>query len=421
MNILLGISAGIAAYKACDIVREASKLGHNVKVVVSPNAREFVSQLTLESLSGNTVYLKASDGPVGEINHIELSKWAEVFLIAPATADCIAKLANGIGDELLSSCYLAFAKSETKRCIIAPAMNTTMWEQPAFQRNIRQVQADGVQTLEPTYGELVCKDVGKGKMASLDTILSSLVPKGMDFWKGKRVLITTGPTREYIDPVRFLSSPATGSMGFAIASQAELLGAEVHVIHGPCEVPAMAERTGCTAVTSAEEMHAAVMQQEFDVFISAAAVADFRPKEYSPEKQRKNAQSKPINIELTRNPDILLELGKQRKPGQTLIGFCAQTNEIEKFAKEKLENKNLDFIVANRVWKDRIGFGSGPTSVIILSKKNRLALDQLEKTEVAVKLLSFVARHSTKQHEGKKNNANFPRPKNLAPTKERTM
>ncbi|EDP75208.1 bifunctional phosphopantothenoylcysteine decarboxylase/phosphopantothenate--cysteine ligase CoaBC [Hydrogenivirga sp. 128-5-R1-1] len=337
-RVLLGVTGGIAVYKSAQLVRELKKEGAEVKVIMTPFARKFVGELTFETLSGNKVFSNWSDEPLA---HINLARWAEVFLIAPCTVNTLSKLALGIGDNLLTTTALAY----NGKLLIAPAANTVMYKNPAVQENLKKLKDRGVIVIEPEWGVLACEEEGEGKLASEDRLLDwvcyALKDKPL---KGKRVLITCGATREYIDPVRFISNDSSGEMGFSLARVARWLGAEVKVIAGfttakePPEV--YIER-----VKTAEDMLNAVLKEfeNADVVIMNSAVADYRPKEF---KDKKIKKKETLTLELVKTPDILEDLGR-RKKGQFLVGFALETDNILQNAKEKLRRKNLDMIVAN--------------------------------------------------------------------------
>jgi len=334
------VSGGIAAYKAALLLRELRKLGAQVKVVMTPFSTEFVGVLTFQTLSGNKVFVDWSDDPLA---HINLARWADLFLIAPCTVNTLSKVALGIGDNLLTTTALAYKGP----ILLAPAANTVMYRNPAVQENIARLRDRGVLIVEPEWGLLACEEEGEGKLASerriVDWVLWSLHPKPLE---GKRVLVTCGGTREYIDPVRFISNDSSGEMGFSIARVARWFGGDVKVVAGfttaeePPEVSVIRVRTG-------EEMLREVLKwfEGSDIVVMNAAVADYRPKSVS---ERKIKKTESMNLELERVPDILEELGK-RKKDQLLVGFALESENLVENAREKLRRKNLDIIVANPV------------------------------------------------------------------------
>ncbi len=339
-RILLGITGGIAVYKAVLLLRELRKLGAQVRVLMTPFSTQFVGGLTFETLSGNKVFVDWSKDPLA---HINLARWAEVFLIAPCTVNTLSKIALGMGDNLLTTTVLAYKGP----LLLAPAANTVMYKNPAVQENLKKLRERGTVVIEPEFGLLACEEEGEGKLAGegriVDWILWSLHPKPLE---GKKVLITCGATREYIDPVRFISNDSSGEMGFSLARTARWLGAEVKVIAGftTAEEPPEVE---VIRVVSTEDMLKETLKafEEADIVVMNAAVADFRPKIRS---DRKIKKGKALTLELEKNPDILEELGR-RKRGQFLVGFALESENLLQNAREKLRRKNLDLIVANPV------------------------------------------------------------------------
>lgn len=355
-TVVLGVSGGIAAYKACDIVSKLRKEDINVNVIMTKHAAEFVSALTFQSLSQNSVAVDMFDQVENwDIEHISLAKKADVFLIAPATANIIGKIANGIADDMLSTTVMA-----TKApVLIAPAMNTNMYENTITQTNISKLKSLDYKFIEPRYGRLACGDIGQGKLADTDLIVDSvkfLLDRSNEL-KGKNVLVTAGPTQESIDPVRFISNRSTGKMGYALAYEAALMGAKVILITGPTKLEIPYGMHEVINIKSAAEMYEAVIDRfdNIDIVIKAAAVADYKPKYVSDSKIKKSDSD--LSLELDRNKDILFELGK-RKTNQILVGFAAETNDLLENAKKKLTKKNLDFIVANDLKQEGAGFAT---------------------------------------------------------------
>ena len=380
-KIVLGVSGGIAAYKACELVSRLKKLNAEVHVIMTDSAAKFVTPLTFQSLSMNQVAVDIFDSPsYWEIEHISLAKLADVIVIAPATANIIGKLAVGIADDMLSTTVMA-----TKaKVIIAPAMNTNMYENPILQRNIKKLKELRYSFIEPGEGRLACGDVGKGKMADPavieKAIIDSLNPK--QDMAGKTVLVTAGPTREAIDPVRFVSNNSTGKMGYAIAEKAAQRGARVFLVSGPVNIstPYGVERFD---VVSAQEMYNKVMElfRECDIVIKAAAVADYAPLTAYSQKVKK--ESLELELKLKKNPDILYELGKI-KDDKIIVGFAMETEKLVENAALKVKKKNLDFIVANDLNEPGAGFAADTNVVkIIDSEGNIESIPQKSKLEVA--------------------------------------
>ncbi len=386
-TVVLGVSGGIAVYKAVELLRLLIKVQAEVHVVMTKNACEFVTPLTFQTLSHNPVHTDLFDlYQEQEIGHISLAERADLFLVAPATANLIGKLANGLADDLLSTSLMA-TKAPVLLC---PAMNTNMYESPGYLRNQQQLVADGYRLLEPISGDLACGWQGKGKLPDpqqiFETACKLLVPGDL---VGVRLLVTAGPTREEIDPVRYLSNHSSGKMGYAIARSAATRGAEVTLISGPV---ALNEPAGVTTlqVGSALEMQLAVDERyaESDVVIKAAAVADYRPLQKAQQKIKKSSAE--FCLQLKRNPDLLAELGKRKKK-QILIGFAAETENLLENATAKMQKKNLDMIVANDVTAEGAGFGSETNLVNLLFADGRQeALPLLSKAEVAERLLDRV-------------------------------
>lgn len=394
-NIALGVCGGIAAYKAIEILRGLQKAGCTVRVAMTKRACEFVQPLTFRALSGSHVIVDdyAPDNP-DPIAHITFSQTADLLIVAPATANIIAKFANGIADDFLSSTYLACSAP----VLIAPAMNTTMWEHPATQRNLRQLQADGVQFVEPDAGEMACGTIGPGRLSEPERIVASalemLARSRQDQTKdlsGERFLITVGATREEIDPVRFISNRSSGKMGFALAEAARKRGADVTVVAG---VTSAAPPSGVRIVEalSAEEMAQAVAQERINasVFVGAAAIADYRPAQRADQKIKKSQES--ITLTLERTPDILSQVASSRANGMLVIGFAAETENVLDNAREKLRSKNLDAIVANDVSRADSGFDSATNAITIITKDNAdpLELPLMSKSEAADRILDVI-------------------------------
>ena len=347
-NITLGISGGIACYKSAEILRRLQDRGFDVSVVMTRNAARFVTPLTFGALSGNKVHVDMFEGRgsradvPGAFDHVFLAESTDLFLVAPATADCVARMATGMANDFLTTFHLAV----TAPIIVAPAMNTRMWQHPSVQDNIAVLKKRGVRVIDPDVGEMACRTVGPGRLADVDRIVdfaTSLLAHSEDL-AGKKVLVTAGPTIEDIDPVRYLSNRSSGKMGHAIARAVRDRGGDVVFISGPTAL----EFPGTITVRSTEEMRDAVLEHfsDVDIVIKAAAPSDFRPRNVAPQKIKKSGQTLEITFE--RTPDILGELGK-RKNGKLLVGFAAETENHQDSARRKLAAKNLDLIVVNSV------------------------------------------------------------------------
>lgn len=388
-KILLCVTGGIAVYKAVALVSKLTQAGATVKVILSESAMEFVQPLSFQVMSKNDVYFDTFDEKDSSvIAHIDLADWADLIIVAPATANSIGKLANGIADNMITTTLLA----ATAPVWIAPAMNVHMYDHPAVIRNINQLAADGYQFIEPSEGYLACGYVGKGRLEEPEkiTALASkfFEPKEQPL-KGKKVIVTAGPTRERIDPVRYLSNFSTGKMGYAMAKAARGLGANVTLVSGSV---ALAKPAGINVVDveSAEEMLQAVLAEYDDcsIAIKTAAVADYRPKNQMGQKMKK--QEGDAAIELERTTDILKTLG-ERKQNQLLIGFAAETNDVLHYAEGKLKKKNADYIVANDVSKTDRGFGADENTVTIVGKNDFLKSYPSEnKEQLAKKVLADI-------------------------------
>lgn len=388
-NIVLGVTGGIAAYKAADLVSRLKKAGAEVNVIMTENATEFVGPLTFQTLSQNPVVCGMFDAPPSwDVEHITLAKKADIFVVAPASANFIGKMAGGIADDMLTTTVMA-----TKApVLLAPAMNTNMYLNPIVQRNISILKDIGCLFQEPGTGRLACADVGIGKMAEPQAILESIehilfAKKDM---AGVRVLITAGPTRESIDPVRFITNRSSGKMGYALARQAALRGAQVTLVSG---APGMSPPAGVSVipVTTAKEMYDTVMgiYQEHQVIIKAAAVADYRPAVVAANKLKKNDDD--LSIALERTDDIALALGKV-KESRVFVGFAAESEALIAHAGDKIRKKNFDFIVANNILQEGAGFGGDTNIVTILDADGtQTQLKQMPKWEVADIILDRVA------------------------------
>ena len=381
-TVVIGVSGGIAVYKTLDVVSRLRKLGVNVNVIMTKSATEFVTPLSFQSLSQNYVVCDMFEDPkTWDVEHISLAKRADVFLIAPATANAIGKIANGIADDMLTTTVMA-----TKaKVLIAPAMNTNMYENPILQRNINTLKELGYNFVEPESGRLACGDTGKGKLASPETIVDEVVKllsKGQDL-KGKSIIVTAGPTVESIDPMRYITNRSTGKMGYSIAKEAIERGADVTLITGPTNLTPPQNLKKLVKIESAKDMYEAVLENldENDVVIKSAAVADYKPKNYSNKKIKKSDDD--LVIELDRNKDIAQEIGKI-KNNKILVGFAAETNDLIENASLKIKKKNLDFIVANDLTKEGAGFGVDTNIVKIIDKEGNITeYPKMKKEEVA--------------------------------------
>ncbi|WP_042356297.1 bifunctional phosphopantothenoylcysteine decarboxylase/phosphopantothenate--cysteine ligase CoaBC [Bacillus rubiinfantis] len=387
-NILLCVTGGIAVYKAAALTSKLIQAGAAVKVIISESAAKFVTPLTFQALSRNEVYTDTFDEKNPQvIAHIDLADWADLILVAPATANTIAKLASGIADNMITTTILA----STAPVWIAPAMNVHMYDHPAVKKNLAVLAEYGYQFIEPGEGYLACGYVGKGRLEEPEKIvelLRSYFSKSKPL-KGKTVLITAGPTRERIDPVRFISNHSSGKMGYALAQEAKNQGARVVLVSGPVQLPRPAG-IEVIDVESAEEMYKKVLAYfaDADIVIKTAAVADYRPKKVFDYKVKKQAGD--TMIELERTKDILFELG-QRKTHQLLVGFAAETNDVATYAKKKLAGKNADMIVANNVKTAGAGFGTD-TNIVTIYKRDgsEIELPKMTKSAVAGKILEEI-------------------------------
>ena len=392
-NILVGVTGGIAAYKSAGIVSLLKKKGYNVKVVMTENATKIIGPLTLETLSRNRIYVDMWDSnPHYEVEHISLADWADMVLIAPATYNIIGKVANGIADDMLTT--ILSAVSVRKPVFFALAMNVNMYENPILKENINKLKSFGYRFIDAEEGLLACNYSAKGRMSEPEDIVDeierySIFSKIKNFdtaLKGKKILITSGRTKENIDPVRYLSNNSSGKMGYSLAQAAVDLGAEVTLISGPTDLKVPNGLENFISVESALEMYEKVDEyfKNTDIFIACAAVADYRPKEYKKEKIKKSDAD--LVIELIRNPDILLEMSK-KKEKQLLVGFAAETNNIKENALKKLEKKNLDIIVANNA-----SVMGSDENVIEIIKKDRTSVEisQKSKIELAYDILNEV-------------------------------
>ena len=385
-RIVLGVTGGIAAYKACELVSRLKKAGAQVRVVLTAHAAKFVPPLTFETLSGNPACVDTF-APRSEMEHIALSKWAELFVIAPATANCLAKLAGGIADDLLSTTALAM----TCPLLIAPAMNANMFRHPATQANLAALRSRGARVAGPDSGRLACGDDDIGRMSQPEAILEAIeaILDPRRDMEGLRVLVTAGPTVERIDPVRYITNRSTGKMGYAIAEAARDRGAEVALVSGPValERPAGVD---VISIESSAQLCDAVLERGpwADVVIQAAAPADFRPVSVASGKIKKTGAG--MMLELENTTDIAAALGRDKRPGQTLVAFAAETNDLLENARGKLDRKNADLVAANDVSRRDAGFGTDTNAVTLITRKDVKALPLMTKREAADAILDAV-------------------------------
>lgn len=384
--VVLGVTGGIAVYKACELLRLLQKRGIDVFVVMTQNACRFVAPLTFETLSGHPVAVDTFDRPqTWEVEHIALAKRADLFLIAPATANIMGKMACGIADDMLSTTVMATRAP----VLVAPAMNTGMWENAAVQQNVKTLRARGVEIVAPVSGHLACGDSGAGKLEDVAVIAERacellFAKKDME---GLRVMVTAGPSREALDPVRYISNRSSGKMGYAIAQAAQKRGAEVTLLSGPVAIEAP-QGVKLVPFTTTQELldRASELAQEQDLLIQAAAPADYRAKEIAPQKIKKQG-GEPMTFTLVENPDVAATLGKAKRSGQVFVGFAAETNDVLAHARDKLARKNLDMIVANDVTRPGAGFDVDTNIVTFITKDGQEALPMMSKAEVAQRIL----------------------------------
>ena len=386
-KIAVGVTGGIAAYKACDLVSRLKKRGAEVRVVLTENAAKFVPPLTFATLSGNPA-LTDTFAPRHELEHISLAKWADAYVIAPATANCLGKLANGIADDLLTTTYLAV----TVPVLIAPAMNANMWRHPATQANLKTLLARGAHTVGPATGHLACGDDDVGRMSEpgeiVETLEKLMCPR-RDF-AGVRVLVTAGPTVERIDPVRYITNRSSGKMGYALAEAARDRGAEVVLVSGPVSLDAPSGVTRVSVESSADLCEAVLSRGDWaDVVIQAAAPADFRPARYSGSKIKKTGEGMTLALENT--TDIAAELGRRKREGQILVAFAAETDDMLANARAKLEKKNADLVAANDVSRADAGFGVDTNAVTLITRESVTPLALMSKRDAADGILDAVA------------------------------
>lgn len=390
-RILIGITGGIAAYKSADLVRRLREVGAEVRVVMTRAAMAFITPLTLQAVSGNPVHSDLLDSQAeAAMGHIELARWAEIVLIAPASADFIAKLSHGHADDLLTTLCLA----TTAPIVIAPAMNQQMWLNPATQENVERLSMRGIQLIGPDEGSQACGEIGPGRLVEplelVHHLTTVFAPKLLT---GKTIVITAGPTREAIDPVRFMSNHSSGKMGYALAAAAQTMGAKVILISGPVNLPAP-HGVQCVKIQSAEQMSKIVLKEieSCDIFIAAAAVADYRCATSAQQKIKKTQTI--LELKLERNPDILAMVSNLPKR-PFCVGFAAETENVIANAKTKLSEKKLDMIAANQVGKNEIGFDSDQNQLTVIWKNGQQELPLAPKKQLAVDLMKLIAERYT--------------------------
>ena len=389
-NVLLGVSCGIAAYKSAELVRQLQELGATVRVIMTRGAREFITPLTLQALSGHPVHTELLDEEAEQgMGHIELARWADLLLIAPATADLIARLAAGRGDDLLTTVALATPAPR----LIAPAMNQQMWRDPATAANIATLEQRGFRMIGPAAGEQACGDVGPGRMEQPPAIAEAAAAMfSSGLLAGKRVVITAGPTREALDPVRYISNHSSGKMGYSLAQAAADAGARTSLVSGPVnlEVP---DHVKCLQVESAMQMLEAcqALVPDCDIFIACAAVADYRPAEVQTQKIKKGAEDN-ATLVLVKNPDIVATVAAST-PKPFTVGFAAETQDVLGYARAKMQRKGLDMIIANDVSDSGIGFNSNDNEVTVLWSDGEQALARANKPAIARQIIALIAEH----------------------------
>lgn len=392
LHIIVGISGGIAAYKAPMLVRQLVKAGAEVMCAVTEHALQFVTELTLETVSQHRVYSRLFDREnPHSTEHISLKEWGDAMVVAPATANIIGKMAGGIGDDALSTLLLSFRKP----LFICPAMNTQMLESPALQRNLEQLQHDGAVILDSPAGELACGSEGRGRMEEPDRIVERMIEclRANHDLEGRKVMVTAGPTYEKIDAVRFVGNYSSGKMGFALAEELARRGAKVVLVAGPTHLKTRHSAIERIDVESAREMYAAATEHfaDSDAAILSAAVADFRPDHAADHKIKKQNDTDDMTLHLVQNPDILATLGSMKREGQLLVGFALETDNEQANAQKKLEKKNLDFIVLNSLHDAGAGFGVDTNKVTIIDRKGHIEEGSLKsKQEVAQDIVDYL-------------------------------
>lgn len=396
--VVLGVTGGIAAYKACELTSRLRKAGAQVYVIMTKNACQFVAPLTFETLSNHPVATDTFARPeTWEVEHVALAKRADVFVIAPATANILAKMACGLADDMLSTTVLATRAP----VLVAPAMNTGMWDNPATQENVERLQQRGIHFIGPEGGFLACGDTGAGRMSEPKDIfdaIEKLLAMQQDL-AGLSVLVTAGPTQERLDPVRFITNRSSGKMGYAIAAAAAARGASVTLVTGPTSLP-IPQGVNAVRILSTQELYDQMLAlcPKMDVVIQAAAPADFTPETVADQKIKKQG-NEPLVIRLTQTPDVAAAVGKTKKEGQTLVGFAAETNDVLQNAQKKLAKKNLDLIVANDVTAPGAGFDVDTNIVTFVTQDGLEKLPKMKKAEVADALLDRILHAREGKHQ----------------------
>jgi len=388
-RILVGVTGGIAAYKAPDVVRRLRDLGAEVKVIMTRGACEFITPLTLQAVSGNRVHTELLDAEAeAAMGHIELARWGDAIVVAPATADALARFAVGRADDLLATVLCA----SDAPVLLAPAMNQAMWRDQANQTNLQRLAERGYRTVGPGEGAQACGDTGAGRMSEAAEIAQAVADCfASGILDGRHVVITAGPSLEALDPVRYLSNYSSGKMGFALATAAIEAGAKVTLIAGPVHLPADA-RAQRVDVVSAQDMLEAVMGviDGADIFVGAAAVADFRPVTSESQKIKKTAAVQTLTLELEKTPDIIAAVSSLISP-PVVVGFAAETHDLLEHANAKMQRKNLQMIVANDVSRDDIGFSSDSNEVIVLTRSEQVEMPKMSKDQLARELIKLIA------------------------------
>ena len=386
-NILVGISGSIAAYKAADLISKLKSCGANVKAIMTSSSAQFITTTTLKSLSGNDVICENNQSIVSNFTHLDLAKWADILVIAPCTANLMNKIANGVGDDLLTTICLAY----NKKLFIVPAMNPDMWTNKITQSSIEKLEKSKINIIGPEYGKHACGDTGYGRMSSTVHIIEQLENfQAQKILSGIKFLITAGPTREPLDPVRFISNYSSGKMGYAISLVAKQLGAEVTLISGPTALNTL-EGVDTTYVETSDQMRETVSKKisNAEIFISTAAISDYRPVKYSKSKYKKSSNR--LTIEFERGIDILQMVARQY-PDIYTVGFAAETENLHANARKKLQSKEIDMIIANIAnYEENLGFGSDYNKVTIISNDQNLEeIDSSRKIDVAYKILKTI-------------------------------
>lgn len=383
-NILIGVSGSIAARKVILLVQQLKEQGANVNVIVTPSANRLLSEDTKKRIGVENLFSDIFADDVEQMDHITLAKWADVFLIAPASASVLSRLATGLADQLLSLTYLA----TNAPVMVAPAMNQQMWQQASVQRNVKQIVCDGVRVLGPAYGEQACGDIGFGRMLEPEVLITQLDCFFEPIAAGLNILLTAGPTEEAIDPVRYLSNRSSGKMGYALASAFANRGAKVCLVSGPTQlIPPTVDKF--IAVSSAEQMHEAVLDNLYDknVFVGAAAVADFSATHVANKKIKKASDI--IQLDLQRNPDIIAEV-RMNNSDIFVVGFALETEDLLENAKQKLLNKKLNMVVANQLGVDNPVFASDDNKVYVIKPQQSLGLTKMSKVQLADELVKII-------------------------------